>query len=192
MRILNKYWLQISILTVFVILTSLFFPTGKSLQFVYKLDDIAREPVIAPFTFPILKTEEKLQADLNEALRSEPFVFFRDQEIVEFWAEKTKEFFLLLTKIRSTSEQLKQSEDLVYRYRYEPQYAIAKAEFTADSTSLSLSLEKLKKNYPFPTEQDLWKSFIFKENSYRDSDKSTFLFAGDWWPMTLVLNQIYI
>ena len=165
MRILNKYWLQISILTVFVILTSLFFPTGKSLQFVYKLDDIAREPVIAPFTFPILKTEEKLQGDLNEALRSEPFVFFRDQEIVEFWAEKTKEFFLLLTKIRSTSEQLKQSEDLVYRYRYEPQYAIAKAEFTADSTSLSLSLEKLKKNYPFPTEQDLWKSFIFKENS---------------------------
>ena len=34
---------------------------GKS----YNIDDIAREPIIAPYNFPILKTKEKLQEDLN-------------------------------------------------------------------------------------------------------------------------------
>ena len=50
---------QFPILMFFVlsILISIIFPTGFSIRYSYQLDDIAREPIIAPFDFGILKTE---------------------------------------------------------------------------------------------------------------------------------------
>ena len=41
------------------ILISIIFPTGFSIRYSYQLDDIAREPIIAPFDFGILKTVAK-------------------------------------------------------------------------------------------------------------------------------------
>ena len=46
------------------------------------MNDVAREEVVAPFNFPILKTEDELQNDLNEAIQSEPFLFLRSQDVV--------------------------------------------------------------------------------------------------------------
>jgi hypothetical protein len=87
-NIFYRYWLQVSILAVLVLGGSFFFPGGKSLQLSYKLNDITRKPIIAPFTFPILKTEEKLQDDLSVAINSEPFVFIRKQKIVDNRTDK--------------------------------------------------------------------------------------------------------
>ena len=39
---------------------SLTFPTGFSIRYSYQLNDIANEPIIAPFDFGILKTDQKL------------------------------------------------------------------------------------------------------------------------------------
>ena len=44
---------------------SLTFPTGFSIRYSYQLNDIANEPIIAPFDFGILKTEQKLIKDLD-------------------------------------------------------------------------------------------------------------------------------
>ena len=52
---------------------SLTFPTGFSIRYSYQLNDIANEPIIAPFDFGILKTEQKLIKDLDEAKKSVPF-----------------------------------------------------------------------------------------------------------------------
>ena len=55
-------------LLIFFILSvalSLTFPTGFSIRYAYQLDDIATEPIIAPFDFGILKTEQKLDKDLD-------------------------------------------------------------------------------------------------------------------------------
>ena len=155
-RVFQEHWLQIGILSVFVILTSLFFPSGKSLQFSYKIDDIAREPVIAPLTFPILKTEGKLKNDLEEAIRSEPFVFHRDQKIVDVWTKEIHELFQLLSELRMIFNQMIQSKDLVYRYRYETQYQTVLAEFSSDSVALSRLLSEFQAKYPFPIEEDPW------------------------------------
>ena len=77
---LNEFWPQVLILSALVVIVSFFFPSGESLKYSYQLNDIPREPIIAPFTFPILKTEEKLKIDLDEALKSEPFVFKRNSD----------------------------------------------------------------------------------------------------------------
>ena len=80
----KQNWPQIIILIGLTIILSLFFQSGRSLQYSYNIDDIAREPIIAPFNYPILKSQEKLEADLSEALKSEPFIFNRKQDIVEY------------------------------------------------------------------------------------------------------------
>ena len=67
----KENWPQIVILIGLTVILSLFFQSGRSLQYSYNIDDIAREPIIAPFNYPILKSEEKLEADLGEALKSE-------------------------------------------------------------------------------------------------------------------------
>ena len=56
-------WRQISIIFCLVILISFLFPRGEVLQYSYKLIDITREPIIAPFTFPILKTQNDYEKD---------------------------------------------------------------------------------------------------------------------------------
>ena len=61
---------------------SLTFPTGFSIRYSYQLNDIANESIIAPFDFGILKTEQKLIKDLDEAKKSVPFSFSRDQDFV--------------------------------------------------------------------------------------------------------------
>ena len=82
-EVLRKNLPQIAILLVLVVVVSLFFRQGRALQYSYQVDDITRDPVIGPFNFPILKTEEKLQIDLDEALRSEPYLFHRNQDAVQ-------------------------------------------------------------------------------------------------------------
>ena len=54
---LNKYWKQYLIIFSLIIYISILFPIGKALKYSYQLNDITREPIIAPFTFSILKIE---------------------------------------------------------------------------------------------------------------------------------------
>ena len=56
-------WRQIGIIFCLVILISFLFPRGEVLQYSYKLNDITREPIIAPFTFPILKNQNDYEKD---------------------------------------------------------------------------------------------------------------------------------
>ena len=56
-------WRQISIILCLVILISFLFPSGEVLQYSYKLNDVTREPIIAPFTFPILKNQNDYEKD---------------------------------------------------------------------------------------------------------------------------------
>ena len=119
-----------------IIISSIFFPSGKSLQFTYQKDDIARETIIAPETFPILKPETKLQEDLDEALKSEPALFIRSQEVVDNQIEKINSLFNDIEEIRESQTKLILSANNVFRLRYEDDYQEALSEFNADSLHL--------------------------------------------------------
>ncbi len=157
---LNKFWPQIIILSSLVFLSSLFFPSGESLKYSYQLNDIPREPIIAPFTFPILKSEEKLETELEEALRLEPFVFKRNTKLVQKWTNSLEIFFLLSEEIRKTKDKYLQSKDLVYRYRYDENYNLVLADFKADSTELSQLNSDIEKKYLISTKEIPWASFL--------------------------------
>ena len=72
---------QIGIIFSLVILISLLFPGGETLKYSYKINDITREPIIAPYTFPILKTEENYEKDKKIEKKSVAFVFNREPDI---------------------------------------------------------------------------------------------------------------
>ena len=157
---LNNFWPQVIILSSLVILASLFFPSGESLKYSYQLNDIPREPIIAPFTFPILKSEEKLKTDLEEALSSEPFVFKRNKELVKKWTNSLENFFLLSEDIRQTKDQCLQSKDLIYRYRYDANYEMILSDYKTDSTKLSQLVLDIENKYPVSVQETPWSSFL--------------------------------
>tara|TARA_Y100001934_G_scaffold283806_1_gene407254 strand:+ start:2553 stop:4877 length:2325 start_codon:yes stop_codon:yes gene_type:complete len=158
--LLDKYWLQYIILFFLILLISFLFPQGKSLQYVYQLNDITRNPIIAPFTFPILKSEEKLKKDLDERKKSIPSVFNRDDKTVNQQSSALNEFFNKVEKIHFANWRLEESKRLVYERRYHKQYAKARSEFVSDSTKLSILNNEFSELYPFTLRKDNWHNYI--------------------------------
>ena len=158
--LLDKYWPQYLIISCLILLISFLFPQGKSLQYVYQLNDITREPIIAPFTFPILKSDEKLKKDLDERRRSVPSVFNRDDNIVSQQTIALNEFFSMVNEIREANWRLEESRRLVYERRYHKQYEKARSEFVSDSVNLALIVNNFSASYPFTLEKSSWELYL--------------------------------
>ena len=167
----DKYWPQYLIISSLIIVISFLFPQGKSLQYIYQLNDIAREPIIAPFTFSILKSDEKLKKDLDERRRSVPSVFNRDDQITRNQSSALNEFFLKVDELRHAKWRLEQSKRLVYERRYHKQYEKARSEFVSDSTNLDIISTIFSESYPFILQKDNWSNYLYID--YDIEKKST-------------------
>ena len=95
----HVYWPQYGIVLALILIIAFLFPQGKTLLYSYQINDIAREPIIAPFTFSILKMQDRLKSDLDEQLKSVPFVFNRQKKIVINQSQKISEFFAMVNEI---------------------------------------------------------------------------------------------
>ncbi len=164
-NLLSKYRWQILTIFSLIIVSALFFPSGKTLQFAYKKDDIARETIIAPETFPILKPVEKLQEDLDEALKSEPALFIRSQEVVNSQIEIINSLFEKIEQIRESQTKVLASANNVFRERYEDGYADALSTFEADSINLNQLKLDFSESFSFDIETDLWKTILWDPDS---------------------------
>jgi putative nucleotidyltransferase with HDIG domain len=164
-NLIQKYRWQIITICGLIILSALFFPSGKILQYTYKKDDIARETIIAPETFPILKPEIKLQEDLDEALKSEPALFIRNQEIIDTQIELINRLFEKIEQIRNAQSQLILSRNNVFKERYEDSYGTILEEFESDSISLVQLKIELSDTFAFDIETNLWKAILWEPNS---------------------------
>ena len=161
---IKKYWPQALIITTLVLIIAYLFPGGKSLKYTYQLNDISQNAVIAPATFPVLKTEKKLNNDLDEKLKSIDFIFFRDESIVKVQTNALKEFFLTLNEIRHARRRLEESKRLVYERRYLKQYEKARSDFIADSANLDILTKEFYKIYPFTNGKGSWTKFLLFED----------------------------
>ena len=139
---------------------SLTFPTGFSIRYSYQLNDIANEPIIAPFDFGILKTEQKLTKDLEEAKQSVPFSFKRDQDFVDKQVLNIDNFFNYLNNISSAHELYISSQDSLYKYRYEPEFESFQTSFIADSTTYVTLYSEFLEQYQFQIEKAQWDQLL--------------------------------
>ena len=158
--LLDQYWIQYLIIFSLVLVISLLFPQGQSLKYTYQLNDITRDPIIAPFTFPILKSEKRLQSDLGERKKSTPFLFNRNDAFVLEQSDNLNDFFSIVTNLRYANLRLIDSKRLVYERRYHKQYEKAKLEFISDSTNLSILQAEFYSKYPFTVGKPNWISYL--------------------------------
>ena len=165
----DRYLKQYSIILSLIVLISFLFPRGKVLKYAYQINDIASDAIIAPFTFPILKSEEKLKLDLNEKKKSIPFIFNRNDQIVSQSISALTEFFNMVKDLRNAYWRLDQSEKLVYKMRYNKQYEKARSEFVSDSTNLEMLRNNFSKLYSFILNKDSWNDYISLPKNLRDS-----------------------
>jgi len=140
-----------------VFILSLFFPRGKTLLYSYQINDIAREEVVAPFNFPILKSEKKLNEDLNEAIKSEPYLFIRSQDVVDNQINSINNYFELIKRIQLATKKLKNSTNELYRNRFSDQYNITRVAMQSDSVDLSILKNKISNEFSFAVDNEKWK-----------------------------------
>ena len=139
---------------------SLTFPTGFSIRYSYQLNDIANEPIIAPFDFGILKTEQKLNKYLDEARNSVPFSFSRDQDFVDNQISVIDTFFIYLNDIYTAHDQFISSQDSLYKYRYEPEFESFQSSFIADSTTYVTLYSEFLNQYQFQIDKAQWDQLL--------------------------------
>ena len=139
---------------------SLTFPTGFSIRYSYQLNDIANEPIIAPFDFGILKTEQKLNKDLDEARNSIPFSFSRDQDFVDNQISVIDTFFIYLNDIYTAHDLFISSQDSLYKYRYEPEFESFQSSFIADSTTYVTLYSEFLNQYQFQIDKAQWDQLL--------------------------------
>ena len=169
---LDKYWRQYSIITLLVIIIAFLFPSGNTLQYSYQLNDITQEPIIAPVTFAIQKSQEQLKIEKDLELKSVPFIFHRRDDVVNLQINRISNFFKIVNDIHIASKRLEESTRLVYERRYHKQYEKARSVFVADSAELDNQLNKLKSEYPFVENNSAWGKYLQPENN--DSKKGNF------------------
>ena len=155
----HVYWPQYGIVLALIVIIAFLFPQGKTLLYSYQINDIAREPIIAPFTFSILKTQDRLKSDLDEQLKSVPFVFNREDKIVTNQSQKKSEFFAMVNEIRYASWRFDESKRLVYERRYHKQYEKARSEFVSDSANLNILTNEFHKLYSFTEDKEDWRAY---------------------------------
>lgn len=152
---------QIGIIFFLVILISLLFPGGETLKYSYKINDITREPIIAPYTFPILKTEADYEEDKKTEKKSVAYIFNRDQGVSNSQLKELDKFFKSINDYRSAKWRFNESKQLYYERKYHPTAEKAKNEFIADSTSLVMIANDFKNDYPFTTLKDSsWNNYL--------------------------------
>ena len=139
---------------------SLTFPTGFSIRYSYQLNDIANEPIIAPFDFGILKTEQKLNKDLDEARNSVPFSFSRNQDFVDYQISAIDTFFIYLNDIYTAHDLFISSQDSLYKYRYEPEFESFQSSFIADSTTYVTLYSEFLNQYQFQIDKAQWDQLL--------------------------------
>ena len=162
-NIINNYWRQITILISVIILMSFFFPSGKTLLYSYQLNDVAREEVVAPFNFPILKTSNELQIDLDHALKSEPFHFLRSQDVVKNQIIVIEDYFEHINLIQVANKKLKESTDNLYRNRFTKEFDSARISLESDSAALGILMERVNEEYNFSYNDEKWSAIFLLE-----------------------------
>jgi hypothetical protein len=185
--LLDRYWKQYLIIFSLILAISFLFPSGKALKYSYQVNDITQEPIIAPFTYSILKTEPKLQNDLDEKNKSVPFMFNRSDEIVSNQKDALSEFFAMTNELRHAIWRLEESKRLVYERRYHKQYEKARSEFVSDSANLSILTNEFHKIYSFTVDKPDWLSYItplqdpkFMKDLDRNSDHVIQICKNRW------------
>jgi len=147
------------------LILGLTFPKDHYSQYSYKVNDITRQTIIAPFDFPILKSQEELKHDRDEALRKVPFVFVQDTEVPRTAITRLSEFFTQLENLRALRTKMVDSRTMVRRYRYSKKYEEVLDIYTSDSLAFTTAKKTFTGDFKFNIESSLFNTLLNHSNA---------------------------
>jgi hypothetical protein len=176
------------LLFVLIVIIALTFPKNRYSEYNYKVNDIAKETIIAPFDFPILKSKEELEYERREALKKIPFVFTQNKEIQEEELTALKEFFNEIDKIRQAKEKYLNSKKLLEQYRYSKKYEEVVSVVKTDSIAYTNLIKQFQDRFDIDTKSATFEMLI----SASPNSKSAVLLSSNLYPkIERILRDIF-
>jgi len=168
---LSKRHKQWSILwaVITVIIIALLFPKNRYSAYSYKINDITRSAIIAPFDFPILKSDTELAKDRSEAIKKIPFVFKLSHDIQNAELTKLQAFFADMEKIQTARQKYEDSMKLLDRYRYSKRFEEIQSMTQTDSISYTNLLTQIQNDYAFEKNSTVYTQLIFTPGNKRET-----------------------
>ncbi|MBU4443490.1 HDIG domain-containing protein [bacterium] len=171
----RKFWALFWCVAIIVII-ALLFPKNRYSEYNYKINDITRSAVIAPFDYPILKSETELSNDRNDALKKIHFVFLQNNDIQRTELSNLEIFFKDIEKVRSAKKKYEDSIRLLDRYRYSKRYDEILSMTQTDSISYSNLATYLQENYQFEENSIVYTQLILNLENQKDNVSFPFNF----------------
>ncbi|HPD26186.1 MAG TPA: HDIG domain-containing protein [Candidatus Marinimicrobia bacterium] len=169
---------------VIVVALALLFPKTHYNITKYKINDIARSSIIAPFDFPILKTEQELEADRLEAIKKVPFVFIQDKDVEKTELMNLQKFFTEIDRLRLARIKYDESLRNISINRSEESLAI----LTADSITFFALQKKFLNDYKLNKNSPVLKSLVYQY----DPKNANQLSAHIQNQVKSVLSELYV
>ena len=163
-----KHW-SIFWAIITVIIIALLFPKNRYSAYSYKINDITRSAIIAPFDFPILKSDTELAKDRSEALKKIPFVFKLSQDIQNAELTKLQAFFANMEKIQAARQKYEDSMKLLDRYRYSKRFEEIQSMTQTDSISYTNLLTQIQTDYAFGKNSPVYTQLILGTDNKREN-----------------------
>ncbi len=140
------------------------FPIGDQFEYRYDLNEITREAIIAPFNFPVLKNPETLESEREAARLSVPYLFRRDPQITTAQLSGIVDLFTRVGRIQRAENQLAQSRQRAYRFRYDERYAEVQQAVERDSTEVADLRSNFALRFPLDLNAPHWSNFFAGES----------------------------
>ncbi|MBL7066292.1 MAG: HDIG domain-containing protein [Candidatus Marinimicrobia bacterium] len=183
----RKFWALFWCVAIIVII-ALLFPKNRYSEYNYKINDITQSVVIAPFDYPILKSESELSNDRNDALKKIHFIFLQDNDIQRTELSNLEIFFKDIEKVRSAKKKYEDSLRLLDRYRYSKRYDEILSMTQTDSISYSNLATYLQENYQFEENSIVYTQLILNSENQKDNVSFPFNFYP---PLRQILSNLY-
>lgn len=149
-----------------VVAMALCFPRAHYSTLNYKVNDITRVPVIAPFDFPVLKSEKELSDDREEALKKVPFVFIQDESVDETEIQRLNRFFEEIGVIRSAKNKLDESRQSAEKSRTLKRSDESLTQFESDSSAYRSLIDRLENQHKIEQNSTLQKALTADPKAY--------------------------
>jgi len=140
------------------------FPIGDQFEYRYKLNDVTKEDIIAPWQFQVLKSQEEFEQEREIVRRSVPYLFRRDAQIATTTLSDVVDLLDRARSIQREEAQLAQSSQRRYRHQYDEGLAEAQQAVERDSTEVENSRRNFAERFPLDLSAPHWASFFLGES----------------------------
>ncbi len=141
-----------------VVMTTILIPRERSQYYKYQIGEITRSTIIAPYDFDILKPDEVIKNEKEEALKQVSFVFNHNPEAETRSLQDVEQFFRMTNALRQRYQSLRKSREDRDYYRYNVErFPELNKKVRSDSTAYYQLVSQFRQDYNIDVENEMFR-----------------------------------